>query len=1027
MSLIKLLKKFNGIIIIISFLITLLSLVFSDILIFIIGISLTIIASIFLLVNYYKNRKRKKYRSNFDSLRVHSKSYIRGLKPFEQGEQLFGRNSDVLKINSIIDADNFKFGYLSGEAGVGKTSLIRAGVMSNFASANKLIFYISSVKSNPINAIEDVLFKDTKHREDIKTYLIKNYKTKKVIFILDQFEEFFVSVKSFSKRSMIIEELSSLVLDAGTDISIFISIRKDFVDDLQEFAPKIEQPTDHRFSMRLKKWDSQTASEIFLKMVRKDKLNISESLCKEVISDLSNNGLISPVEIQIVGQILDQNQILDLHLYKTAGRASTILSNFIKDYIINITVTTNQSLEKDICRFFLRNLCSIENDAKKSEGETIIRLLKETKETIVKYDKKLLVDDGKQFEEIFYKVIEKCFKEYIIVYEKGNKINLAHDYIVPAIKKATVDIETNEELANKLLFKYLENSRVYTKFRIPLKKYFFIKKFASKNLISELNIRKLLKKSLNLYIIRTILLLVIFILSLIFIFPPKDILISQDCIDIEYSNWFVNYKDHLGISINDSRNLKVWNLKNLSVIDEPNITFESYFPSRNASWFFLSDSSKSYLYNVGAQEISNSYLDSFPTNYGTGLYSNNGISDYSVSRVEFSPDESWLSMITSDGQFYLYNLDSMKLVKKISLFKSSWNTRRLLFSENSRYLFIHDFDFDRKYQRLFIFDLNNLYFRIFEFKHSDFYLDEGNSITPFVSPNGEYIVLIRKLDMYFFKFSQLLEPIYYDIVPFFTLEKNAKIKEKEKNIFGSSGGHIAYSVAFTPDSKYLLFSTDNKDYSYRYSLNIFSTETNEGFRIPPFTLESFFPFEISISNDCNSFILNTDGINIFYYDLQKKKVLYYKHSSRKPNFWSEYLFSFSPNNHYIASNNESGRVYCWQVDSSVNLDDYIAYYPRNSNIRIYWDESSEYLFTYSNNEINFGKIYEPLTSERVKSDIQNIVVSSDQEKLIVLESENVEILKKKKLIWGFLPVYSFKWPKMYNPKSFFEKDLYFYR
>lgn len=82
--------------------------------------------------------------------------------------------------------------------------------------------------------------------------------------------------------------------------------------------------------------------------------------------------------------------------------------------------------------------------------------------------------------------------------------------------------------------------------------------------------------------------------------------------------------------------------------------------------FFLSDSSKSYLYNVGAQEISNSYLDSFPTNYGTGLYSNNGISDYSVSRVEFSPDESWLSMITSDGQFYLYNLDSMKLVKKLA-------------------------------------------------------------------------------------------------------------------------------------------------------------------------------------------------------------------------------------------------------------------------------------------------------------------------------------------------------------------------
>jgi|GEM_PF-6454258 len=53
-------------------------------------------------------------------------AYIRGLKPFEKGDKLLGDDSEQKKFNSILKATEFRFGYISGEAGSGKTSFIRS-------------------------------------------------------------------------------------------------------------------------------------------------------------------------------------------------------------------------------------------------------------------------------------------------------------------------------------------------------------------------------------------------------------------------------------------------------------------------------------------------------------------------------------------------------------------------------------------------------------------------------------------------------------------------------------------------------------------------------------------------------------------------------------------------------------------------------------------------------------------------------------------------------------------------------------
>ena len=53
---------------------------------------------------------------------------LRGPLPFEAGDTLEGRDIDIRLLTLMVRALGFRFGYLSGKAGAGKTSLLRAGL-----------------------------------------------------------------------------------------------------------------------------------------------------------------------------------------------------------------------------------------------------------------------------------------------------------------------------------------------------------------------------------------------------------------------------------------------------------------------------------------------------------------------------------------------------------------------------------------------------------------------------------------------------------------------------------------------------------------------------------------------------------------------------------------------------------------------------------------------------------------------------------------------------------------------------------
>ncbi len=77
---------------------------------------------------YEKNRQRRIFKQTIPQ---NEKSGFNGALSYtsDDKDRFFGRQSDIVSLLTQIKQDDYQLGVLFGESGVGKTSLIQAGVM----------------------------------------------------------------------------------------------------------------------------------------------------------------------------------------------------------------------------------------------------------------------------------------------------------------------------------------------------------------------------------------------------------------------------------------------------------------------------------------------------------------------------------------------------------------------------------------------------------------------------------------------------------------------------------------------------------------------------------------------------------------------------------------------------------------------------------------------------------------------------------------------------------------------------------
>jgi hypothetical protein len=246
---------------------------------------------------------------------------LRGPIPFEEGELLPLRGRDVQQLYTLVASSTFRFGVLWGETGCGKTSLLRAGLMPVLKKGGFDPIYVATPGRDPTQAILDSLKKRSPDSDGVadvdpaKMLLVMAQKTKKVVVILDQFEEFFLARPIHQERIEFIHWLQVLLEASHRSVVFLVSIRAGSLPRMQEFASSIPEATSPNTTCPLLNFTGPQAKQILLEATKVDGIPFETDLIDTLVHNLLRNNSVRAVELQQAAFRLKRKNICSLKAY----------------------------------------------------------------------------------------------------------------------------------------------------------------------------------------------------------------------------------------------------------------------------------------------------------------------------------------------------------------------------------------------------------------------------------------------------------------------------------------------------------------------------------------------------------------------------------------------------------------------------------------------------------------------------------------------------------------------------------------
>ena len=268
----------------------------------------------------------------------------------EQDTQLFfGRETEIEIICSQILARRSFI--LHGRSGVGKSSVIRAGVIPRLKEQDHHILTIRSF-TDPLNEMLEAIAAEVQVNYTAMNYeaatiaetltqadLLIDYIERAtraaphrfIIFFLDQFEEFFLLLSDES-RERFIAAMTRLMADESLPVKLVFALREDFLAEMSQFKTAIPEIFHHEY--RLKRLSREQAARAITEPAQAVGCQIEPLLITRLLDDLNERGTIDPPQLQIVCDRLfdskDTENRLMVSAYEALGTASQILAGYLE-------------------------------------------------------------------------------------------------------------------------------------------------------------------------------------------------------------------------------------------------------------------------------------------------------------------------------------------------------------------------------------------------------------------------------------------------------------------------------------------------------------------------------------------------------------------------------------------------------------------------------------------------------------------------------------------------------------------------
>jgi WD40 repeat protein/tetratricopeptide (TPR) repeat protein len=357
-----------------------------------------------------------------------------------------GRKIDVDELLARIGRTDKKIIVIHGQSGVGKSSLVNAGLIP--ALENKAIGFQDNLPvtirvynswfTELAKQLLDVLpakFKPAELKLDTQEeFILKlveiEQRNLRTVLIFDQFEEFFFVCPDDKARTEFFQFLGKCLNHKNIgSLRVILSLRVDYLhlllecDEITDMNIIGDGILSKNVLYKLGNLTPENAKTTIESLTKKTTFQLEPDLINRLVEDLAGEvGSVRPIELQIVGAQLETENITTLAAYQKIGNKQELVKSYLGE-IVNDCGQENQELA-ELLLYFLTD-------------EQGTRPLK-TKAELEADLKSLLERDKNETENNLDLVLEIFVKSGLVVLlpeTTADRYQLVHDYLAAFIRQ----------------------------------------------------------------------------------------------------------------------------------------------------------------------------------------------------------------------------------------------------------------------------------------------------------------------------------------------------------------------------------------------------------------------------------------------------------------------------------------------------------------------------------------------------------------------------------------------------------------